>query len=324
MALHVTLQSSVAGSLTPTVASETFHATVTHVLEVHRDALLRRQAQANDPRLCGYIDGDNGMPVKCSGAFGCEMATVNNLPLFACCDLVICQGLAVTCVDAFTNICTTQSIYCEAYDTMILSWLVRTVHFLFQNAHPCGIGPDNIIASSSPTACVTYLVAPTGTQVDLFTSWACGDAPSTTTILQKAIEGSNNANTRATATSSRESNPGNSDSDSGSSGNSPGSDDSTNSGGINDIAPSNSIANAGIIAGIVLGVIIVLLMAGWGIWRYRKRQQEKNETKQRLAGFTKEFELQEPGGPSEALMAANQTAHWLWKQGMDDRMTVVG
>ena len=60
--------------------------------------------------------------MKCSGGFGCAAETIDNLPVFACCNNVLCQGLALTCVDASTNMCTTQSLYCSVYDTMILSW----------------------------------------------------------------------------------------------------------------------------------------------------------------------------------------------------------
>jgi hypothetical protein len=80
----------------------------------------------------------------------------------------------------------------------------------------------------------------------------------------------------------------------------------------------------GIIAGIIVGVILVLALAGWVIWRYRRRRKEKEETVRRHGGFTKNFELGEPGGQSEAFMGSTQTAKWVWNQAINDRMSVAG
>ncbi|RYP25002.1 hypothetical protein DL765_000230 [Monosporascus sp. GIB2] len=193
-----------------------------------------------------------------------------------------------------------------------------------------------------PTACITYLVAPTGTQVDSFTSWSCGDAPATTTILRTTKGGSSIPNTRAQSTTGGGSGSGNRGPDSDGEtdpGQSVSSTGNANAGGpsslvanasgpsssvANASGPSSSVANAGIIAGIVLGIIIVLSMAGWVVWKYRRRRKEREGTERRHAGFTKEFEMRDPGGNSEALMGSNQTAHWVWRQGIDDRMTVTG
>lgn len=80
----------------------------------------------------------------------------------------------------------------------------------------------------------------------------------------------------------------------------------------------------GIIVGIVVGVILVLALAGWVIWRYRRRQREKDETVRRHQGYTKDFELKEPGGQSEAFMGSNQTGRWVYDQMRDDRVSVAG
>ncbi|RYO98295.1 hypothetical protein DL766_006614 [Monosporascus sp. MC13-8B] len=175
--------------------------------------------------------------------------------------------------------------------------------------------------TSSPTACVTYLVAPTGTQVDSFTPWSCGDAPATTTILHTTKGRPSISNTRAQSTTGGGSGSGNRGSDSDGEAN-PGQSVSS-TGSANAGGPSSSVANAGIIAGIVLGIIIVLSMAGWVVRKYRRRR-ERERMKRRHAGFTKEFEMRDPGGNSEALMGSNQTAHWVWRQGVDDRITVTG
>ncbi|RYP71231.1 hypothetical protein DL771_004923 [Monosporascus sp. 5C6A] len=174
-----------------------------------------------------------------------------------------------------------------------------------------------------PTACVTYLVAPTGTQVDSFTSWSCGDAPATTTILHRTKGGPSTSNTGAQSTIGGSSGSGNRGSDSdgeANPGQSVSSTGSANANGPSSLvanagAPSSSVANAGTIAGIVLGIIIVLSMVGWVVWKYRKRRKGTEETERRHAGFTKEFEMRDPGGNSEALMGSTQTAHWVWTQG---------
>ena len=72
--------------------------------------------------IADQANSHTAAPVKCSGDFGCVAQSFNNLPAFGCCNDFVCQGLAVTCVDAFTNMCTTQSIYCNLYSTSILSW----------------------------------------------------------------------------------------------------------------------------------------------------------------------------------------------------------
>lgn len=72
----------------------------------------------------------------------------------------------MTCVDPATNMCTaaSNSIYCQVYSSMGL-------------------------ILSCPTACVTHALQPTGTQADAFTSWSCGDAPGTVTVLQTTAKG---------------------------------------------------------------------------------------------------------------------------------------
>jgi len=257
-------------------------------------------------------------PVKCSGGFGCAAETIDNLPIFACYNNAICQGLALTCVDASTNMCTTQHLLLGIrHDDFELVRLLSPHHTLH-------LGNSTYLLTSptsSPTACVTYVVQPTGTQIDAFTSWACRDALATTTILQTANKGAatNPTNTRSAPTGI--SNPGGTGSS-----NNGNSGDATNPGPGQAASggPSSTIINAGIIAGIIVGVILVLALTGWVIWRYRRRRRENEEKVRRHGGFTNDFELREPGGKSEAFMGSTQTARWVWNQGTDDKMSVAG
>ena len=197
----------------------------------------------------------------------------------------------------------------------------------FRSAHTSSTAADTgYVTLSSPTACVTHLVAPTGTQADFFTSWSCGEAPATTTILQTTKRGADISKARATTTGAAGGAGGSSPVGSGSGSSNGGGSDAANSEPGQSAAggASSSIINAGIIAAIVLGAILVLSIAGWVIWKCRKRQKDAEEMVRRHAAYTKNFEMQEPGGNSEALMGSDQTARWVWKQGMDDRMTVAG
>lgn len=79
----------------------------------------------------------------------------------------------------------------------------------------------------------------------------------------------------------------------------------------------------GIIAGVILGVLLLLGLAGCLFWRYRRTRRRREEQRARHEAHTKAFTLRDPGGNSEALMGSTQTMTWLMHQQGDDRMTVI-
>lgn len=210
----------------------------------------------------------------------------------------------MTCVDPATNMCTaaSNSIYCQVYSSMglILSY---------------------------PTACVTHALQPTGTQADAFTSWSCGDAPGTGTVLQTTAKGTVVSPTGGSKASGGGTGSGGLSSGvTGWSSTSDGNGDASSAGqgaGTGGGGPSSTVANVGIIAGVILGVLLLLGLAGCLLWRYQRTRRRREEQRARHEAHTKAFKLRDPGGNSEALMGSTQTMTWLMHQQGDDRMTVI-
>lgn len=209
----------------------------------------------------------------------------------------------MTCVDAATNMCTAESnsIYCAVYSSMGL-------------------------ILSCPTACVTHALQPTGTQVDAFTSWSCGDAPGLVTVLQTTAKGAVAVASPAGGSKAGGGGTGSSSKVTGGSGSTDGNGDASSAqgAGTGGGGPSSTVANIGIIAGVILGVLLLLGLAGCLFWRYRRTKRRREEQRVRHEAHTKAFKLRdEPGGNSEALMGSTQTMTWLMNQQGDDRMTVI-
>ncbi|RYP19452.1 hypothetical protein DL765_003353 [Monosporascus sp. GIB2] len=317
MRFHAALPTESKAVALPTGTIDLQHALVTAPPNVSQDNLLRRQSP--DLRRCGYINGNSGKEqthhdghniwhliskaseIRCAGEYSCAFGNPGFAPVFGCCNEVSCsKGAAATCVDAYNNICKSFGpVGCSGLGTIV----------------------------SCPTACVTYVIPPTGMyEFSSYMSWSCGPSPTTIIVLRSTtnelppdnIDGGNTATGGITDTVRQTTGFDPTTTDISVITNGPSASNTENS--------SNGVLSTGIFVAIAIGAVLVL-MVGVAILVYCVKKNKKKKAEAAAnADRQQQFNAGKPGGVSEAFLmsqAGNSMAQWIL-YGQDDRRTVVG